>query len=353
MAKPADTRSEKATPKKRRDARRRGEAARSTELPQSVTLVAAIAILTPVLAAMWDQLQADTIGLIQTSDRLDPSLIAADGARAMSNAAMTLVPMLVLIILVSVAAQVGLAGLPNLHKLKPKFDSLKPQNGLKKIFSRQQLWELGRTVLKLSLLGVVALLVGDRLTSFISLGPAPLAAIFDEWQTVLEGLAVGVALLGLLIGFADTVISKRNFERQLKMSKQEIKDEMKQSEGDPLIRSQIRQAQARLSRTRMLAAVADATVVVTNPTHLSVALRYDETDDAPIVVAKGADELAMRMRTEARRHGVPIRENKPIARSLFATANVGDEIPVALYRAVAQLLASILSAGSSTIGAQR
>ena len=234
-----------------------------------------------------------------------------------------------------------------------KLDPIKPQNGLKRIFSRQQLWELARTVLKLGLLAAIAFVSWGQLAQFLALGPAPLKSAFNEWRGVLQTLAVGVAILGIVIGFGDAVISKRNFERKLKMSRQEVKDEMKQMEGDPLIRSQIRQAQQRLSRLRMLAAVADATVVVTNPTHFSVALRYDPADDAPVVVAKGADELALRIRAEARRNGVPIRENKLVARTLFTSAEVGQTIPVALYRAVAwkaQIQKPLVSQMISIIG---
>ena len=287
MAKPADSRTEKATPKRKRDARRRGDAARSTELPQAITLVTAILVLAPVLASLWNRLEADTTDMIQNRYTLDPQIIGVEAGRTMQGAAMTLVPMLVLVIGVSVVAQLAMSGRPNPWKLKPKFDSLNPKNGLKRIFSRQQLWELGRTILKLVLLIAVALISWDRLAQFLALGPAPLSSAFGQWRGVVTGLAVGVAFLGILVGGADAVISKRNFLRQLRMSKQEIKDEMKQTEGDPLIRSQIRQAQHRLSRMRMIAAVADATVVVTNPTHLSVALKYEPGDDAPIVVAKG------------------------------------------------------------------
>lgn len=352
MAKPADSRTEDATPKRRRDARERGDAARSPELPQAITLVTAILVLVPVLSSLWNQLQIDTTDMIQNRYTFDPEVIGSEAARTMRSAAMTLVPMLVLLIGVSLVAQIAMSGRPNPWKLKPKFDSLNPKNGVKRLFSRQQLWELVRTILKLLLLCAVALLAWDRLAGFLTLGPAPLSSAFGEWRGVVTALGVGVAFLGVLIGGADAVISKRNFLRQLRMSKQEVKDEMKQSEGDPLIRSQIRQAQHRLSRMRMIAAVADATVVVTNPTHFSVALKYEAGDDAPVVVAKGADEMAMRIRAEARRNGVPIRENKPVARTLFATAEVGEVIPVALYRAVAQLLASIYSsdrvAGAST-----
>ena len=350
MEKPADSRTERASPKRRRDARERGDAARSTELPQSITLVVAIAILVPVMANLWARLEADASTLLGGHRPFDAQVIAAETVAAMQSAALTLVPMLVLVLAASVTLQLGLTGRPNPWKLKPKLDPIKPSNGLKRIFSRQQLWELARTMLKLGLLAAIAFVSWGQLSQFVALGPAPLGSAFTEWRSVLQSLAVGVAMLGVVIGFGDAVISKRNFERKLKMSRQEVKDEMKQMEGDPLIRSQIRQAQHRMSRLRMIAAVADATVVVTNPTHFSVALRYDPSDEAPVVLAKGADELALRIRTEARRNGVPVRENRLVARTLFTSAEVGQPIPVALYRAVAQLLASIYSV-SRTAGA--
>lgn len=344
MAKPADTQSEKATPKRELDARRKGNAARSTELPQSVTLVAAIVIMVPMLGSLWSRLNDDTVDLIQNGYVLEPTLITTQGVDAMWAAIGSLTPLLVTMVGISIVAQLAISGTPNLWKLKPKFDMLSPKNGLKKIFSKQQLWELGRTILKLGLLAAIGMVSWSAMSEFLALGPAPLSSSFDEWRRVLQSLAVGVAILGIIIGVADAVISKRNFIKGLKMSKQEVKDEMRQAEGDPLIKGQIRQAQQRMSRMRMMAAVADASVVVTNPTHYSVALKYEVGDAAPIVVAKGADELALRIRTEARRHGVPIKENRPVARTLYATAEIGEAIPVALYKAVAQLLASIYSA---------
>lgn len=344
MAKPADSQTEKATPRRQLDARRKGNAARSTELPQSVTLVAAILIMVPVLSSLWTQLQSDTIELIQTGHSFEPSAISASGSKAMWSALRALIPMVVLMVGVSIVAQLGISGKPNGWKLKPKFDMLNPKNGIKKLFSKQQLWELGRTAIKLGLLGAIGFVSWSSLSDFLEFGPAPLTPAFEQWRRVVQNLAIGVAILGIFIGLGDAVISKRNFVKGLRMSKQEVKEEMRQSEGDPLIKGQIRQAQARMSRMRMMAAVADATVVVTNPTHYSVALKYDVGDSAPVVVAKGADELALRIRTEARRHGVPLKENRPIARALFASAQVGEAIPVALYKAVAQLLASIYTA---------
>ena len=350
MAKPADSQTEKATPKRQLDARKKGNAARSTELPQSVTLVVAIMIFVPVLSATWGRLRADTTDLIVNGYVLDPTRIGSQGRDAMSSALGAIMPMLVLLICVSIVAQLAISGTPNLWKLKPKFDTLNPKNGLKRIFSKQQLWELVRTILKLTFLALVAFVSWSTMGEFLTFGPAPLSSSFGEWRRVLQSLAVGVAILGIFIGLSDAIISKRNFTKGLKMSKQEVKEEMRQAEGDPIIKGQLRQAQHRMSRMRMMAAVADATVVITNPTHLSVALKYEVGDAAPVVVAKGADELAMRIRTEARRHGVPITENRPVARTLYATAEIGEAIPVALYKAVAQLLASIYSA-SRPLGA--
>lgn len=349
MAKPAGSQTEKATPRRQFDARKKGSAAQSPELPQSVTLVVTIFVIVPVLTTMWSQLQSDTVALIQNGHVLEPTMISTQGLDAMRSAIVSLMPLLVTMIIVSLVAQLAISGKPNPWKLKPKFDILSPKTGLKKIFSKQQLWELARTMLKLTLLGAIGFVSWSTMSEFLALGPAPLSTSFGEWQRVLQTLAIGVAILGIFIGLGDAVISKRNFIKSLRMSKQEVKDEMRQSEGDPLVKGQIRQAQQRMSRMRMMAAVADASVVITNPTHYSVALKYEVGDAAPIVVAKGADELALRIRTEARRHGVPIKENRPVARTLYATAEIGEVIPVALYKAVAQLLASIYST-SRTLG---
>jgi len=351
MAKPADSQTEKATPRRQLDARKKGNAARSPELPQSVTLVATIVIIVPVLNGMWAQLQTDTVALIQSGAVLEPRLLGRQGLETMRSALTSMMPMMAGMIVISVVAQLAISGTPNLWKLKPKFDVLNPKNGLKKVFSKQQLWELARTLLKLFLLGSIGFVAWSTMSDFLAFGPAPLSASFGEWARVLQTLAIGVALLGVAIGIADAVISKRNFIKGLRMSKQEVKDEMRQAEGDPQVKGQIRQAQQRLSRMRMMSAVADATVIITNPTHYSVALKYEVGDAAPIVVAKGADELALRIRTEARRHGVPIKENRPVARTLYATAEIGEVIPVALYKAVAQLLASIYSTSTTQRGA--
>ena len=231
MAKPADSQTEKATPRRQLDARKKGNAARSTELPQSVTLVATIFLVLPVLNALWSRLQSDTVDLIQSSYSLEPSRMSQQGLDASWSALFTLMPLLVAIVIISVVAQLAVSGTPNLWKLKPKFDVLKPSSGIKRIFSKQQLWELVRTILKLALLGIVGLVSWSSMNGFLGFGPAPLSASFEEWQRVLQSMAVGVAIIGVLIGLGDAVISKRNFIKGLRMSKQEVKDEDETGRG--------------------------------------------------------------------------------------------------------------------------
>jgi flagellar biosynthesis protein FlhB len=195
MAKPANEQTEEPTAKRRLDARQKGEAARSTELPQSITLIAAVLILIPMLTGLWGALQRDTVSLITTRQNLEAPEIGAAAANAMRSAGMTLVPMLTLIVLVSVVAQVAIAGLPNVWKLKPKFDGLNPQKGLKRVFSKQQLWELARTIMKLALLLFIGLLSWSSLSEFVALGPAPLSTVFSEWSSVVQGLSSAFSLV--------------------------------------------------------------------------------------------------------------------------------------------------------------
>ena len=184
MAKPAGSQTEKATPRRQLDARQKGSAAQSPELPQSVTLVVTIFAIVPVLTAMWSQLQSDTVSLIQNGYVLEPTMISTQGLDAMRSALVSLMPLLVTMIIVSIVAQLAISGKPNLWKLKPKPEILSPKAGLKKIFSKQQLWELARTLLKLTLLGVIGFVSWSTMGEFLALGPAPLSTSFGDRKSV-------------------------------------------------------------------------------------------------------------------------------------------------------------------------
>ncbi|MEE9415077.1 MAG: EscU/YscU/HrcU family type III secretion system export apparatus switch protein [Acidimicrobiales bacterium] len=339
-----DSRTEKPTAKRRADARKKGQAARSQELPQAASLVAGLALLPVVMPAIGTSLQSSVVAILQRKNLFEPGVASASLAQVLFDSFIVLSPLLVGVGATSVIAQMALVGKPNPHKLKPKFTNLDPRQGFKRVFSVQALWELFRTIMKLSALIAVGWGVWQTSGAFFLLGPAPIQSSLNEIRGVLGALFAQVALLGLLIGLADTAFVKFKFLRELRMSKAQVKDEQRQQEGDPQVKGEIRRQQLKMSRGRMIAAVADASILVTNPTHLSVALAYEDGQPAPVVVAKGAGELAMRMRDEARRHGVPIRENKPVARQIFRSVDVGSPIPAGLYRAVAEILASIYRA---------
>ena len=233
-------------------------------------------------------------------------------------------------------AQVGFK--PASEAIKPKLSKLSPKQGLSKLKPSQSLWELVRTAVKLAAL--VAVTWGpmtawvDGLGEGIGLLPG-LERLGDSVATLL----LRVAVLAAAIAAADYAWKRRTTERSLRMSKQDIKDEHKNMEGDPRLKAQRQSRMLELSRNRMIQAVSTADVVITNPTHVAVGLTYTDGDAAPRVVARGADEQAARIRAEARRHGVVVTEEPPLARALYRQCRVGDPVPGALFEAVAVVLA--------------
>jgi flagellar biosynthetic protein FlhB len=247
-----------------------------------------------------------------------------------------LVAVAVVAALVAGVGQVGFA--PAFKAAKPKLSHLSPKRGLTRLRPGTAGWELVRSAGKLALL--VAAVWGPLRTW--TTGPATarsldagLRAVLDQtWSLLLRGLA-----LAALVAAADYAWNRRKVARELRMSKDEVRQEAKNSEGDPLIKGQRRRRAHELSRNRMLADVAGADVIVTNPTHLAVALRYGDGEAAPRVVAKGADRLAAKIRAAGYRHGVLVREDRPLARVLYRQCRVGAYVPAALYEAVAVVLA--------------
>jgi flagellar biosynthetic protein FlhB len=227
------------------------------------------------------------------------------------------------------------------ENLTPKLERLSPAKGLKRVFSAQGAVETGKALAKFLVLGGIAwLAVRQMAPALLALGSEPMpGAILHAGG--LAAKAFFLTALGLLlIAAADVPFQLWNHARQLRMTRQDIKDEMKEIEGRPEVRGRIRQRQQELSRRRMMQDIPGASVVVTNPTHYAVALRYDVGGDgAPRLVAKGADLVAQQIRALAREHGVPILEQPPLARALFYTTRLGAEVPRELYTVVAQVLA--------------
>lgn len=341
----SNDKTEKATPKRKRDLRKKGSVARSTELPQAVVFAAVVVMLPGTMRHLVETLTNDwqrTIGLASSAT---PFVGGKAFGEMLLNALMALAPMIGVLTLGSVGAQLIMAGpRPNMVMLKPKFERVSPKAGIKRMVSKQVIWELIRTLLKLGAVTLVAYGVWKAGVADLLHTPSTLDGAVSATSKSLRSLLFRLVILSLLIGLADAVVVKRRHVKQSRMTKQEVKDEYKQSEGSPMAKQAMRARASKLSRSRMIAAVAKADFVLANPTHFSVAIAYEKGNAAPVVVAKGADIMAKRIREEAGKHNIPVIENKPLARALYSAAEVGDAIPAAFYRAVAEVLALVYRA---------
>jgi len=227
--------------------------------------------------------------------------------------------------------------------LKPQLSRINPVEGFKRIFSRRALFDLVKSLLKVVLVGAVAYLYVKQKLDVLLLSLYQNAAqVWETASSLILGLAIRVGIAFFALAVADYVFQRRQHLQNLRMTRQEVKEELKQYEGDPQVRSRMRERMRRLAMHRMMESIPQATVVITNPTELAVALRYrDGEDEAPVVVAKGAGVVARRIREKAKEHHVPIVENKTVARMLFTQVEIGQAIPVEMYQAVAEILAVI------------
>ena len=335
-------RTEPATAKRKRDARRKGQVARSAELPQAFSLLAIVMVLPTVVPRLGHTLATDWQQAAATAASGDTGRATSFLGHAFADTFVALLPLVGAVMLAGVVASMMMSGgRPNPALLKPRFDKVNPKKGFKRLCSKQTLWELAKTAAKLALVALVAVGAWQAGLARLMAGHGSLDSSVTTVADAVSGMVRRVALLALIVGTADAVVAHRRHRSSLRMTKQEVREEFKQTEGNPHMKAAIRGRQAKLSRLRMMAAVAGADVVVTNPTHLAIALAYEPGAAAPTVVAKGADRMAARIREEAARHGVPVLENKPLARALYKAVEIGDAIPVAFYRAVAEILALV------------
>ncbi len=337
-------RTEPATPRRRQEARRRGQVARSADLSQGAGLLAAV--LVGSLAAPWGfgVLASYTREVLANPDPGRLGALVAQGVLAGLALAGPALAAATVVGLVAGIAQTG--GLFTAKPLEPQLDRLNPLRALERLFSLRSVAELLKAVVKLvAVVAAVWAPLREAVTSVPPTAPSPeqLAAWLGNTVHAV-GLRGGGALL--LVGGLDYLYQRFEYERSLRMTRQEVREDLKETEGDPLVKSRQRSRQRELARRRMLRDVARATVVVTNPVHLAVALRYAPREaPAPVVVAKGAGVVAERIREEARKWQVPVVSNPPLARSLFRTVPLGRMIPPALYHAVAEILALLYRAG--------
>jgi len=339
-------RTEKPTAKHRKEKRDEGSAARSTELSGWASLLIMVSLL-PWLGGLAAN-RLSTFMQDTTQAMAHPGLGTAVGVlgQGLQTAAFAALPILLVGGGVAVAIALGQVGLRFTPKaLGFKFSRISPKAGLSRLFSGQGLWTLGKTVLKMAMLAVVGYLILHRLERGV-LGDStlPLPVTLSAATSTVVDLMRFIGALALIIAGADYFFQRRTYQQNLRMTKQEVKDERRQSDGAPEVRRALRSKARRFSRMQMMAAVARSDVVVTNPTHYAVAITYDRKNDrAPRVVAKGADFIAAEIRERARASGVAIVENPTLARTLHASCEVDDVVPPRLYGAVARLLAFVYS----------
>lgn len=342
-------RTEKATAKKLQEARKDGMIARSPEL-SGWGMVLLATLLVPTLVRKGYALTARL--LAQGSDAMAQPSASADlrllGA-GLSGYFDTLLP--VAGAFVAVAVVVGLLqtrGTLSPGALRPKVSHLNPIAGLRNLWSPQSAWQTAKSVLRVGLLALVGYrAIQGVLSPLLGQGAMDLLSSWALAERTALSVTRTVAAVSLGIALADYVFQRRRMARQLKMTKQEVKDEVRQYDGNPIVKREIRRRARSLSRKRMIAAIASADALVVNPTHVAVALKYDPGSGAPRVVAKGADELAARLRLEAEIHEVPLVRDVPLARALYGACDLGQEIPPELYEAVAKLLTFLYSLRAS------
>ena len=339
---------EEATARKLRNARDDGQVARSVELPAAAVTIGAILVMY-FIGSAWMSRVATIFAQGFKFDRktLDnPELLATTFASQMGESFLLIVPILGVTAVLAVLASGATGGyLFSLKSVLPNFGKLSPLQGFTRMFGTKAAVELGKAILKFSLVATVLwTLVNSQLDQLMALGQMGLEPALAHAGIMIGESALWLSLSLLVIALIDAPYQKFAFMKRMRMTKQEIKDEMKDMEGQPEVKAKIRQRQREMANAKMIQKVKDADVVITNPEHFAVALSYDPTGDgAPILLAKGSDFLAQRIREEAEKHGIEIFSAPPLARALYFTTKLDQSIPEALYLAVAQVIAYVFS----------
>lgn len=339
----AGDKTEQPTPRRRAEAREEGQVARSQDLTAAISLIGGLVMLKFLGPGMLEEMLNMTAAIGEVPD------VAAGGLwlwiRRIGGAAMRMVlPFLLFVLLLTVAGAVAQTGLlVSWKKLALKPDRISPISGLKRLFSFESLNRLFINLFKVGVIAAIAYVtIVNRVNDVLATGSYALGGVYLASVALLFELSLKMTVALLVLGIIDYLVQRWRHEKELRMTKQEVRDELKRMEGDPLVKHRRRQLQARLAMQRVQAEVPKADVVVTNPTEYAVAIRYDQAAmTAPKVVAKGKDFLAQRIRQVAQMHGVPVVERPPLARALYAGVEVGQEIPPKFYQAVAELLAYV------------
>ncbi len=337
---------EKATPRRREEARKKGQVSRSQDLNGAVILIAGMAVVFVTAPYMMEQIESFTrlYFLERTLETFDDAFVMSVVVESCFLMAKVCLPVMGACFIAALAVslmQVGFVVSP--EALAPDLNRMNPIEGFKNKFSLRAVMELLKSLAKIGITGyIVYTVLKDKFYVLPRFMDMSINAILPTLGDIVLEMAIKVGIVFLIIGIIDFIYQTYEHEKSLKMSKYDIKQEYKQIEGDPQIKSKQRQKQREISMKRMMTEVPKADVVITNPTHYAVALKYEaEKMEAPVMIAKGQDYLALKIREVAEEHKITIVENPPLARMLYASAEIGQAIPEDLYQAVAEVLAFV------------
>lgn len=341
-----EEKTEQPTPKKRRELKEKGEVAKSKELPSVAVLLAALISLSLFGSYMYNHVQVimkESFSLHSINPFGIPEFLEF-AQNIIGRFIILLSPLFAAIFITAILSNIMQVGfILSGESITPKLSKIDPIKGFGRLFSKQSFMELCKSLLKLTIIGGVAFLtVKGEIKNFASLGDMELNLIFVYILKIFFKIFIRCSLAMIVLVIIDYAFQRWEFEKRIKMTKQEVKDEFKKTEGDPLIKSRIKSIQMEMARKRMMQDVPEADVVITNPTHLAVALKYDSsTMNAPKLIAKGSRKIAEKIKDIASEHGIPVLEHKELARNLYSLVEVGQEIPSTLYQTVAEILAYI------------
>ncbi len=349
---PGGEKTEPATEKKISDARKKGQVAKSREIANAFGILALFLILKfwignmgiqflEIFSAIYNRIPESVVGWNGFLPQNDMLVLFR---QMIMQVIIIIAPIIIIAFVVAfVSDVVQVKWKVTGEVIKPKFSHLNPVSGFKRIFSINAVVELVKSILKIGLIVyVVYSYLSDKWPYLFAVYNMTILEVLQLLATIVTDMGIRVAIVYMLIALADYIYQKVKFSRDMRMTKQEVKEEYKQMEGDPQVKGKIKQKMREVSQRRMMQSIPQADVVITNPTHFAVAIKYDpKVADAPIVVAKGEDFLAQKIKEIAKEHRVEIVENKPLARMLYANVEVGEMVPPELYQAVAEVLAFV------------
>jgi len=337
---------EEPTQKKLDDARQKGQVPLSREVNNWLMLVAATVVIVSMGPTVMSRLKEHLKQFIEKAEQMPPlpgGITILFGEGIGTTALILAMPLLFFVITAIAGPLLQVGVLFTAEQIKPKLSKISPASGAKRLFSKKSLMEFAKGILKLTVIGVVGfILLRPFFAQIEHLIGLPLNLVMEELMVLFIRLMIGVLIVMAIVAIIDLVFQRKQHYEEMRMTKQEVKDQYKQSEGDPEIKAKLRQLRQQRAQQRMMQNVPRADVIITNPTHYSIALEYKTDEmDAPVCVAKGIEETALRIRELAKEHDIPLYENRPLARTLYDTVDIDEMIPSEHYKAVAEIISYV------------